>query len=1043
MKHLMSNLLLVAICASSHAGDGACPSEGEATIGDNLVDTTTSTTTIDLTDHCTPGNYGAIWHNAISFSFTPPEDGTYVFSTCNLVDFDTKLGVLAGTGCEPSTAMACNEDSSGCSYYSTTLRVPDLIAGDPYVILVGGYTKDTAGTGLLRITFDKTEGFGMQLEATVLPEPVTTSADFGYQLTLDGDQLLVGAPYGGQYTASYGAIHFYEIDVKGGWSQSARFEIEPNQKYTYQYFGRYGLTLDATAGIATAGAPYAGTSGELRIYQRQADTGWSQSGVLTHPDPRKGQDRGFGWTCARAGDLIAVGDTWGSGSVVLFRESDGTYTPELILDGETIGNELGTDSFESFGDSLTLQSDVLVVAAPNAPGIYGGQGFTFVYEQLDESDRSSWTRTMTLEGSSIQSQHGRTIQLVEDRLFISEPFADTTGVERGQIRIFTRAAPGTWNEETPIRSIEADRTGFGNGFSAERDRVAVGNQLYQEDHSGEWRPVAWQELEDLGGTAQPTGASLSGGRLAVGSYNANLDGNTTGVVYLFDPDAYTDCDGDGLDDDDAILAGHAADCDRSGEPDLCQFGIEISRALEFAAPGGEPQVATFDELLPPGAGLSLIISVIGDLDSPTEFLALSLDGEPESILFAEDGTACPNLPQIHQLQVSSERAQELLTDGRLEITLASSGTVNPDECSEGRLSVGITYTAMPEMNDCDDDGIPDWCALARGARDCNGNAIPDFCDIASGELYDCDEDGQPDECGDFAVPDSDCDGDGLSDRCTFGAYAPSAEVAQAYVLYAGSTDEQDMLSVVQMDYDPERPIIDRFVVDSPGYWSDEAHAAHVGRPITLAIWRDDPDSFGPHQMELHWSETRTIEETTGPMLFDIGPIDLSELGDSFWFGILYTELPSDNSFQNITTISFSPDNSGPERCWVAGGPGGTIDINDPSSPEYPWTYLGTYYQWSLSFRLLPAGEVEGDCDRNGRYDACQLQLESAEDKDGNGQPDACQFARGDLDLNGVVDGGDLTILLSLWGFLDPPVGDLNRDGLVDGIDLSILLSEWD
>ena len=46
------------------------------------------------------------------------------------------------------------------------------------------------------------------------------------------------------------------------------------------------------------------------------------------------------------------------------------------------------------------------------------------------------------------------------------------------------------------------------------------------------------------------------------------------------------------------------------------------------------------------------------------------------------------------------------------------------------------------------------------------------------------------------------------------------------------------------------------------------------------------------------------------------------------------------------------------------------------------------------------------------------------------------------DFNGdrVVDGGDLTKMLSTWG--QQGVADLNDDGLTDGLDLAIILSKW-
>lgn len=48
---------------------------------------------------------------------------------------------------------------------------------------------------------------------------------------------------------------------------------------------------------------------------------------------------------------------------------------------------------------------------------------------------------------------------------------------------------------------------------------------------------------------------------------------------------------------------------------------------------------------------------------------------------------------------------------------------------------------------------------------------------------------------------------------------------------------------------------------------------------------------------------------------------------------------------------------------------------------------------------------------------------------------------GDLNGDGVVDGADLGILLSLWGTSDP-LGDLDGSGTVDGGDLGLLLGAW-
>ncbi|MFM7800232.1 MAG: hypothetical protein ACKPBA_14815, partial [Planctomycetota bacterium] len=59
-----------------------------------------------------------------------------------------------------------------------------------------------------------------------------------------------------------------------------------------------------------------------------------------------------------------------------------------------------------------------------------------------------------------------------------------------------------------------------------------------------------------------------------------------------------------------------------------------------------------------------------------------------------------------------------------------------------------------------------------------------------------------------------------------------------------------------------------------------------------------------------------------------------------------------------------------------------------------------------------------------------------------GYPDQCDLDRGDLNLDGFVDGVELSYILTFWGGINYPIGDLNHDGIIDGGDLGIILSNW-
>jgi hypothetical protein len=97
---------------------------------------------------------------------------------------------------------------------------------------------------------------------------------------------------------------------------------------------------------------------------------------------------------------------------------------------------------------------------------------------------------------------------------------------------------------------------------------------------------------------------------------------------------------------------------------------------------------------------------------------------------------------------------------------------------------------------------------------------------------------------------------------------------------------------------------------------------------------------------------------------------------------------------------------------------------------------------AASFAELLFGGQAPDCNRNGVVDLVEILEDPSLDQDGDALLDDCGVAPipGDLNGDGVVNGGDLGILLANWG--SPGIGDLDESGTVDGADLGMLLSEW-
>jgi hypothetical protein len=79
-----------------------------------------------------------------------------------------------------------------------------------------------------------------------------------------------------------------------------------------------------------------------------------------------------------------------------------------------------------------------------------------------------------------------------------------------------------------------------------------------------------------------------------------------------------------------------------------------------------------------------------------------------------------------------------------------------------------------------------------------------------------------------------------------------------------------------------------------------------------------------------------------------------------------------------------------------------------------------------------------DCNSNSIPDSCDITSGVADD-DTDGHLDICEFAKGDLDLNGVLDSGDISIILLYMGEYDPLFGDLDGNGIIGTGDLSLIL----
>ena len=354
---------------------------------------------------------------------------------------------------------------------------------------------------------------------------------------------------------------------------------------------------------------------------------------------------------------------------------------------------------------------------------------------------------------------------------------------------------------------------------------------------------------------------------------------------------------------------------------------------------------------------------------------------------------------------------------------------------------GIPDECQGPLSDCDGDGVPDACELAQ--NDCNGNEVPDHCDIDSGFSLDFDGNGVPDECEDcngngeldsldILFGDSaDCDGDGVPDECQFG----DPETPYRYIADDGTRESNvNVIGAYSVAW------MQRFEVLTGREWIGAVEVmwgnTYPGLPAQAVVWSDPNQDGVPDDAQvISIANTTTVSPNTNTLVrVAVPPVHVGPPGTRFFIGALVPNV------QGTAPTAIDVDTQG-DRFWIAASVAVELDPNDLGAgflSQFPY-YSGIVRGMAFD------GALPGDCNANGIIDICDILDGFENDANGNGIPDSCEPCPADLDGDGLVGPGDLTIVLASWsvgGGCGSCAGDLDGDGVVDAGDLTEVLAAW-
>ena len=479
----------------------------------------------------------------------------------------------------------------------------------------------------------------------------------------------------------------------------------------------------------------------------------------------------FGASLATAGHRLAVGargadeEGFNTGAVHLFhRTQDGWLEQPRLLSPVA-------QASSQFGHAIAMNDVRVVVGSPrwndaNAPDA----GRVFVYRWdlgLDVPEVE-----ISLNGVPTAKHFGESISLWNDVLVAGAP-ATTGG---GRVDVFS-ASTGPWVQmQTMTSPTAADGDAFGAAVACDNTWIVIGS------------PGDDTQAEDGG---------------AVFIFQWNIATESWLLEATIRPDTLSDGAGFGCDvalQGDDLLVG-AYRHDTAGEDAGSVFRYRYMAGNWFVA----------DELVPnpsmPGMEFGTSVAMNEDwfvIGAPSDGTTNARSGSV-FLIPRSDGVS----PVPLQLTVEEAQGLELLgtavaigdeaiiAGAPLDTTAGDyAGSVllidSVLDCDEDTVPDFIA-TAVPWVDDCDINGVPDVCELTP-ETDCDDSGALDTCEIADGTLIDSNGDGIPDTC---QCP-ADFNGDGdvgvfeiLYIVAFWGEYDPVGDIDGD-----GAIDTDDLLAVI-------------------------------------------------------------------------------------------------------------------------------------------------------------------------------------------------------------------------------------------------------
>ena len=363
------------------------------------------------------------------------------------------LLIPSGIGAAITETKLTASDATADKFFGWSVA----ISGDIVVVGSPGKVRGPVGSAYV---FQRRGGVWSQ-QAKLTASGGSEDAAFGWSVAINGDTVVVGAPFDGDLVGS--AFVF----VRSGttWSQQAK--LTASDASDFDTFG-YSLTMSSeTLVVGAARTSEAGDfSGSAYVFVRNGAS-WSQQAKLI---PSDGVGSGFfGESVSISGDRVVVGakrnngGAGRSGSAYVFRRSGTVWSQEAKL----TASDAATGDF--FGFSVAISGDMVVVGATGDDDAGDRSGSVYVFQRSG----TTWSQVTKLAANDAAA-----LDFFGSEVAVQKATLVITG--SGAAYLFRRRG-GIWSQQERFTPSDT-ASGFAGEAAMSEGTIIVG--AFLDDNAG-------------------------------------------------------------------------------------------------------------------------------------------------------------------------------------------------------------------------------------------------------------------------------------------------------------------------------------------------------------------------------------------------------------------------------------------------------------------------------------------------------------------------------------------------------------------------------